>query len=117
MRRRVRIRRLVAAMAGTAAVAAALMPVAAGAAPDPQHDSLYYCQEGADGGLVGASTTDYEHTVIVGDPPLPASVRASRVTVDGISTRVLQAGLPTAQEAVVVGHGHPGSSRAFDQLV
>ena len=84
---------------------------------DPLHDSLYYCDEGLDGGASGQWTTDREHRVLVGDPPLPAGVRASRVSVGRVSTRVVQSGPRHAREAVVFVHGNPGSSRDFDPFV
>jgi pimeloyl-ACP methyl ester carboxylesterase len=105
--------RIAMAVAGALAVLVAASATAAG---DPQHDSLIYCDEGADGGATGA-VTDAEHNVIVGDLPLPANVQRFQATVDGISTPVMEAGPPDAQEAVVFIHGNPGSSRDFDQLV
>ncbi len=99
-----------------AGVLAALTAASATAATDPMHDSLVYCDGGLDGGATGA-VTDAEHTVIVGDKPLPANVQRFRMTVDGISTPVMEAGPPDATEAVVFIHGNPGSSRDFDQLV
>lgn len=95
---------------------ATLTAASATAATDPMHDSLVYCDEGVDGGATGA-LTDAEHTVIVGDQPLPANVQRFRVTVDGISTPVMEAGPADSTEAVVFVHGNPGSSRDFDQLV
>jgi pimeloyl-ACP methyl ester carboxylesterase len=83
---------------------------------DPIHDSLVYCDGGADGGAAGAAT-DAEHTIVVGDPPFPPRVRDERMTVDGVSTRVVEAGPRTAEEAVVFVHGNPGSSRDFDSFV
>jgi pimeloyl-ACP methyl ester carboxylesterase len=99
-----------------AGVLAALTAGSAAAAGDPMHDSLVYCDEGLDGGAMGA-VTDAEHSVVVPDAPLPANVTRFRTMVDGISTPVMQAGSPDAQEAVVFIHGNPGSSRDFDQLV
>jgi pimeloyl-ACP methyl ester carboxylesterase len=99
--------------AATAALCALAPPALA---VDPIHDSLVYCQGSADGGLSGAAS-DSEHTILVGDPPLPPRVRRSRVTVDGVSTRVLQAGPRTARQAVVFVHGNPGSSRDYDAFV
>ncbi len=71
-----------------------------------------YC----DGGLAGA-VTGAEHSVRVGDPPLPAGVSERRLAVDGISTRLIEAGPSAADEAVVFVHGNPGSARDFDGLV
>ena len=85
-------------------------------AADPMHDSLVYCDEGFDGGATGA-VTDAEHTVLVGDLPLPANVHRFEATVDGVTTPVMEAGPPGASEAVVFIHGNPGSSRDFDPLV
>lgn len=95
---------------------AALTAGAGAATPDPMHDSLIYCDDGLDGGATGA-LTDAEHTLIVGDKPLPANVQRFRMTADGISTPVMEAGPPDATEAVVFIHGNPGSSRDFDQLL
>jgi pimeloyl-ACP methyl ester carboxylesterase len=99
-----------------AGVLAALTGASAAAATDPMHDSLVYCDEGIDGGATGA-VTDAEHTVVVGDKPLPANVQRFRVTVDGITTPVMESGPADATEAVVFVHGNPGSSRDFDQLL
>jgi pimeloyl-ACP methyl ester carboxylesterase len=81
---------------------------------DGQQAALEYCTPA--GGPLGA-VTDAEHTVLLGDQPLPPGVRRSRESVDGVSTPVLQAGPATATEAVVFVHGNPGSSRDFDQLI
>jgi pimeloyl-ACP methyl ester carboxylesterase len=96
--------------------AAAVLAVAldGSAVADGQQAALEYCAPG--GGPLGA-VTDAEHTVLLGDQPLPYGVRRSRETVDGVSTPVLQAGPATASEAVVFVHGNPGSSRDFDQLI
>jgi pimeloyl-ACP methyl ester carboxylesterase len=99
------------ALAGAAPTALA----APALAEDPIHDSLVYCNGSLDRGTAGAAT-DAEHTIVVGDPPLPPRVRRERMTVDGISTPVMQAGPRTAREAVVFIHGNPGSSRDFDSL-
>jgi pimeloyl-ACP methyl ester carboxylesterase len=101
----------------TVVVAALTVLAAPAPALDPLHDSLYYCDEGLDGGASGQWTTDREHTVLVGDPPLPAGVRSGRVSVNGVSTRVVQSGPRHARQAVVFVHGNPGSSRDFDQFV
>ena len=77
-------------------------------------DASLYCTPG--GGPLGA-LTDAEHSVVRGDPPLPAGVRESPVTVNGVSTRVLQAGPPNAEEAVVFVHGSPTSARDWDDLL
>jgi pimeloyl-ACP methyl ester carboxylesterase len=92
--------------------AAALIPVA-GVQAQSSNPTLY-CTPG--GGPLGAAT-DTEHSVLVGDPPLPRGVHASRVSVGGISTRVLESGPRHAAEAVVFVHGNPGSSRDFDALL
>lgn len=99
-----------------AAVAALVVLATPARATDPQHDSLIYCQGSADGGFSG-TVTDREHRVLVGDPPLPAGVRSSRMTIDGVSTRVVQAGPRAAAQAVLFVHGNPGSSRDFDRFV
>jgi pimeloyl-ACP methyl ester carboxylesterase len=54
--------------------------------------------------------------VLLGDAPLPAGVRQSRVAVSGVSTRVLQAGPANAQDAVVFLHGSPDNARDWDDL-
>jgi pimeloyl-ACP methyl ester carboxylesterase len=82
------------------------------AADDP--DPTLYCV--GDGGPLGAATAA-EHTVLVGDPTLPAGVRERRIAVDGVSTRITEAGPPDADEAVVFVHGNPGSARDWDDLV
>ena len=50
----------------------------------------------------GVSRTDAEHTVLLGDPPLPPGVSSSRVTVGGVSTRVQQSGPAWSQDAVTM---------------
>ena len=90
-----------------------------GAAPTagaqaPPGDPTLYCE--GNGGPLGVAT-DLEHNVLVGDPPLPLGVRTSRVTVDGVTTRVQEAGPAGAEDAVVFVHGNPGSSRDWDDLV
>jgi len=106
--------RAIGALAGTVIVLGAL--VAPGWAVDPVHDSLIYCNGSLDGGASGAFT-DREHTINVGDPPLPSGVRRKLMTIDGVSTPVMQSGPRRAREAVVFVHGNPGSSRDFDTLV
>jgi pimeloyl-ACP methyl ester carboxylesterase len=91
---------------------AVLAGASASSAADP--DPTLYCV--GDGGPLGAATAA-EHNVLVGDPKLPAGVRQSRVSVKGVSTRVTQAGPPSASEAVVFVHGNPGSARDWDDLV
>jgi pimeloyl-ACP methyl ester carboxylesterase len=88
----------------------------AAASPYDLDAPLIYCDGTLDGGLTGAYT-DAEHDMLLGDAPLPAGVTQSRVTVDGISTRLLQSGPATAQEAVVFVHGNPDSARDFDALL
>ena len=82
----------------------------------PADDPLVYCDEGLDAGAAGAHT-DAEHDVRLPDEPLPAGVTQARLTVDGVGTRVLQAGPATAEEAVVFVHGNPDSARDFDALL
>ncbi|HEX8053129.1 MAG TPA: alpha/beta hydrolase [Thermoleophilaceae bacterium] len=93
-----------------------LAAIAAGAAAPAAHAQgpAGYCE--GDGGPAGA-TTDAEHTVLVGDPPLPRGVRSHRISIDGVETRVQEAGPADARDAVVFVHGHPGSSRDWDDLV
>jgi pimeloyl-ACP methyl ester carboxylesterase len=94
------------------AVAGAVACTSVASAADP--DFSGYCV--GDGGAAGAAT-DAEHSVLVGDPPLPARARQSRVVVGGVATRVVQAGPRHASVAVVFLHGNPGSSRDFDDLL
>jgi pimeloyl-ACP methyl ester carboxylesterase len=95
-------------------LSAAVLPLAAAHAQSGSEGPTLYCTPG--GGPLGA-VTDAEHTVLVGDPPLPRTVRRSRVTVGGVSTRVLQSGPRGARWAVVFVHGNPGSSRDWDDLL
>ena len=76
----------------------------------------FYCQGSADNGATGV-VTDTEHRVLVGDPPLPPGARQRRVTVDGITTTVTEAGPRRASQAVVFAHGSPEYSRDFDRLL
>src|SRR3954466_2953535 len=103
-------------MRGKALAAAALAMACVGAsgasAADP--DPTLYCV--GDGGPLGAATAA-EHTVLVGDPKLPAGVRERRLSVTGGSTRIVEAGPPKAKEAVLFVHGNPGSARDWDDLV
>jgi pimeloyl-ACP methyl ester carboxylesterase len=48
---------------------------------------------------------------------LPSGVASSRIDVDGIGTRILQAGPASAREAIVFVHGNPGSSLDYAHLV
>ena len=89
-----------------------LLAAPAALADDP--DFSGYCV--GDGGAAGAAT-EAEHSVLVGDPKLPAGVRESHLTVRGVTTRVVQAGPARGSDAVVFVHGNPGSSRDFDDLV
>src|SRR2546423_5794846 len=101
-------------LGGVAAVALALALVGASGAGAADPDPTLYCV--GDGGPLGAATAA-EHTVLVGDPKLPAGVSESRLTVKGVSTRITQAGPPEARDAVVFVHGNPGSGRDWDALV
>jgi len=94
-------------------VLVAAFPPAA-AAQAPPGDPTLYCQ--GDGGPLGAAT-DLEHSVLLGEEPLPVGLRSARLTVDGVSTRVVEGGPPGARDAVVFVHGNPGSSRDFDDLM
>lgn len=96
-----------------AAVALLAAVVACGSA-HAASSAFDYCTPA--GGALGPST-DAEHTVLLGDPPLPRGVRQTRLTVDGVSTPVTQAGPAHTSEAIVFVHGNPGSSRDFDGLV
>jgi pimeloyl-ACP methyl ester carboxylesterase len=96
------------------AVVVALLGPAPGALAQSSGDTTGYCTP--DGGPQGQAT-DAEHTVLLGDPPLPAGVRESRVAAGGISTRVLQAGPATATDAVVFLHGSPNNARDWDDLM
>src|SRR5919202_6543571 len=93
--------------------AAALVPLAGAQAQSGSSDATLYCTPG--GGPLGAAT-DLEHSVLVGAPPLRPGVRQSRVSVDGVSTRVLQSGPRHARYAVVFVHGNPDSARDWDAL-
>jgi pimeloyl-ACP methyl ester carboxylesterase len=93
------------------ALAAALV---ASSAQAQSGDASQYCQ--GDGGSLGMAS-DAEHTVLLGERPLSRGVRSRRVTVDGVATRVVEAGPRNARDAVVFVHGHPGSARDFDRLV
>jgi pimeloyl-ACP methyl ester carboxylesterase len=84
--------------------------------PGPLDEPLVYCDGSLDGGVTGAYT-GAEHELLLPEEPLPAGVTQSRVTVDGITTRLLESGPATAEEAVVFIHGNPDSSRDFDALV
>jgi pimeloyl-ACP methyl ester carboxylesterase len=96
-------------------IAVALLAAVAGASTAHADDpASQYCV--GDGGPLGMAT-DAEHSVLLGDPPLPPGVRTGRVTVGGVSTRVQQAGPPRASEAIVFVHGSPDSSRDWDDLV
>jgi pimeloyl-ACP methyl ester carboxylesterase len=94
------------------ALLAAVVTASAASAADP--DPTLYCV--GDGGPLGAATAA-EHTVLVGDPKLPAGVRERRLSVTGGSTRIIEAGPPNAKEAVLFVHGNPGSARDWDDLV
>jgi pimeloyl-ACP methyl ester carboxylesterase len=94
------------------AVLAVLAPASA-AAQQPSGDPTLYCQ--GDGGPLGIAS-DAEHTVALGEAPLPPGLRASRISVNGVETRVIEAGPAAADTAVVFVHGHPGSARDFDDL-
>jgi pimeloyl-ACP methyl ester carboxylesterase len=99
---------------GVALVVALAAVIAAATASAADPGPTQYCV--GHGGPLGIAT-DAEHTVLIGDPPLPAGVRTGRVSVGGVSTRVQQAGPPNAQEAIVFVHGSPDSSRDWDQLL
>src|SRR5438067_8404173 len=102
-------------MRGRAVAAALLLAVGAGSgASAADTDPTLYCV--GDGGPLGAATVA-EHTVLVGDPPLPPGVRQRRIAVAGGSTRITEAGPPEAKDAVLFVHGNPGSARDWDDLV
>ena len=92
-------------MAGVVALVAAATASAQGAE---------YCE--GDGGPAGRAT-DAEHSVLLGELPVPSGVRTSRIDVDGVATRVLEAGPAGASDAVVFVHGHPGDARHWDDLL
>src|SRR5215208_2949436 len=77
-------------------------------------DTTGYCTP--DGGPQG-QVSDAEHSVLLGERPLPAGVRSSRVDVEGVATRVVQSGPAWAEDAVVFVHGNPDSARDWDDLV
>ena len=95
-----------------AAVLAVLAPAASAQAPPG--DPTLYCE--ADGGPLGAAS-DLEHSVLLGEAPLPAGLRSSRISVDGVGTRVVQGGPADAEDAIVFIHGNPGSARDYDDLL
>lgn len=108
-------RRTAAARAIGGALGALLCVGAIAAAPAGAAPALY-CEGALDGGATGA-LTDAEQAARVGEPPLPAGVTARRLDVDGVATRLLEAGPSAADEAVVFVHGNPGSARDFDGLL
>ena len=89
----------------------ALAPTAGAQAPPG--DPTLYCE--GDGGPLGAAT-DLEHSILLGEAPLPAGLRAGRIEVDGVATRVIEGGPAGAEDAIVFVHGNPGSARDFDDL-
>jgi pimeloyl-ACP methyl ester carboxylesterase len=93
--------------------AAVALALPAGAAAE---DAAFYCQGSPDNGASGAFT-DSEHTVLVGDPKLPAGARQRKLTVDGVATTVTEAGRRNAKRAIVFAHGSPNYSRDFDHLL
>ena len=95
-------------------MAAVVLAAAPGALAQSGGDPSGYCT--GDGGPEGRAT-DAEHNVLLGDPPLPAGVRTSRVTVGGVATRVQESGPAWAEDAVVFMHGSPDNSRDWDDLV
>lgn len=99
-----------------ALVATAVCAGVAAAAPAVAAGNALYCEGALDGGATGL-LTEAEHTVRVGDPPLPAGVTERRLEVDDVATRLVEAGPSAADEAVVFVHGNPGSARDFDVLV
>jgi pimeloyl-ACP methyl ester carboxylesterase len=96
--------------------AAVVCALTVAVSPAGAADGALYCDGALDGGLSGA-VTDAEQSVRGGDPPLPAGVSERRLDVDGVSTRLIEAGPVAADEAVVFVHGNPGSARDFDGLV
>src|SRR4051794_8131334 len=86
----------------------------AAASPAHAQDPSAYCT--GDGGAAGQAT-DAEHTVLIGDPKPPPGVRESRISVRGVSTRVIQSGPAHARTAIVFLHGSPDSARDWDDLV
>lgn len=100
-------RRLIRGLCAASALVATLSPAGA---PAAAQDALYCA------GALGA-LNDVEHVVRAGDPPLPDGVGERRLEVDGVATRLVEAGPSAADEAVVFLHGNPGSARDFDVLV
>lgn len=103
-------------LAGGLAMLAVALASASSAPGQTIDDPLFYCQGSLDGGATG-SISDTGHTVLLGDPPLPAGARQERVKVDGITTTVTEAGPPDATQAVVFAHGSPDYSRDFDRML
>src|SRR5215207_8295890 len=104
---RTQVRRFMASTAVTGLVALAATTTAGAQGAE-------YCE--GDGGPAG-QVSDAEHSVLLGEPPLPNGVRASRIEVDGVATRVLESGPAGAADAVVFIHGHPGDARHWDDLL
>jgi pimeloyl-ACP methyl ester carboxylesterase len=97
-----------------ALLAALIALVPAAGAQDPGADPTLYCH--GDGGPLGAAS-DLEHSVLLGEAPLPAGLRSKRISVGGVGTRVVEGGPAEADEAIVFVHGSPGSARDFDDLM
>ena len=91
----------------------AVVSVVLAAAPAARAQSSY-CQ--GDGGPQGQAS-DREHTVLLGEKPLPPTARARREVVGGVATRVVEAGPAWSEDAVVFVHGNPDSARDWDDLV
>jgi pimeloyl-ACP methyl ester carboxylesterase len=79
-----------------------------------QGDATGYCTP--EGGPQGQAS-DAEHTVMLGEKPLPRGASSARLTVDGVATRVIESGPGWAEDAVVFVHGNPDSARDWDELV
>jgi pimeloyl-ACP methyl ester carboxylesterase len=97
-----------------ALVAAALALPTTAAGQGSPGDATLYCTP--DGGPLGMAS-DAEHSVQLGEEPLPAGTRTSQVSIDGVVTRVVEAGPAGARDAIVFVHGNPGSARDFDALM
>lgn len=80
----------------------------------PPGDASLYCE--GNGGPLGMAT-DLEHSVKLGEEPLPDGLRSRTVSPGGVTTRVVEGGPASARDAVVFVHGNPGSARDFDDLM
>jgi pimeloyl-ACP methyl ester carboxylesterase len=99
-----------------ALLAATAVHAAPGELTDPLDlPPLTYCEEGLDGGALGVPTEAMHDPGAEAVPP--AGVTRTRMEIGGVGTRVLQAGPPDAEEAVLFVHGNPGSGDDWRALL